>query len=88
MLGVCSLIIGTAQWLCFMSNFVRGIPNQDRNMEESYILMPVFLAPLGLLFAYTHYRTDEVSRWGVIMNTVMVLLPFLYVMVGKLATFL
>ncbi|MFC3884029.1 hypothetical protein ACFOU2_11225 [Bacillus songklensis] len=86
--GLYSLVIGTIQWLVFMSNFVRYTPIQNQDVQEAYILLPIFLAPFGMLFAYANYRSDEMSKSGMIINVVMFLLPFLYIMLGKFIAFL
>lgn len=86
--GLCSLVIGAAQWLFFMGNFIFYTSRQGQHVQEAYILLPMFLAPFGMLFARVNGEDDEMSKWGIIVNAVMFLLPFFYVLLGKLIAFL
>ncbi|MFC3882113.1 hypothetical protein ACFOU2_00680 [Bacillus songklensis] len=81
--GLCSLIIGIGQWILFMSCFTELTPMQNVHIRLALILLPMFIAPVGVLLAYLDSRNASISKYGLIINITMFLLPFVYLICSQ-----
>ncbi|TYR81310.1 hypothetical protein FZC66_05475 [Priestia megaterium] len=82
--GLISILIPTVTAI-FVLNFLLAVVPIPK-MEGLPLIFPIFLCPIGLLFAFIGYiqNKDGLSLLGIILNLILFLFPIVYHIFGTL----
>ncbi|MFC5449944.1 hypothetical protein [Paenibacillus aestuarii] len=82
-LGIVSLWLAVLQFLLFISFFLY----RSSTLQGLPVLLPVFLAPIGIILGAIGYSGSEANKQaknGIIFNVIMFLLLIVYMTLGTL----
>jgi hypothetical protein len=86
LIGKFSISIAVILTLVIINEFVQVLPTHETKLQGALILLPSFIAPIGVVLGLIPLRKnkDIFAKWGVILNIILFLFPFLYMILGTL----
>lgn len=84
LLGKISIGIAILLVLIICNEFIQLIPTHETKLQGVLILLPSFIAPIGIVLGLIPLRKskDVLAKWGVILNIILFLFPIFYMMLG------
>lgn len=84
--GKASITTGVVLGFILLNEVVQLVPTHKTKLQGILILLPLAIAPIGIILGFLSVRksTDILAKWGVILNVILFLCPFLYMIFGTL----
>ncbi|MBC2579703.1 hypothetical protein [Clostridium sp. DJ247] len=82
--GIVSLVIPIIMFLLILNWFFKITPYQK--FEGLPLMIAPFISPFGFIFAFISVKvsSNKFGKWGIISNTILFFLPYLYWFLGTL----
>ncbi|MGH4122710.1 MAG: hypothetical protein ACREV6_07260 [Clostridium sp.] len=86
LIGKISIGIAFILVVIIINEFVQIFPTHKTKLQGSLILLPLFVAPIGVILGLIPLRKnkDDIAKWGLILNIILFLFPMLYMVLGTL----
>lgn len=83
-LGIVSSSMALVVFLAILNWFFKLTPYQK--LEGLPLMIAPFISAIGLVFGFISLKvsSSKFGKWGVVSNTILFLLPFLYLFLGTL----